>query len=89
MPLHFSKYSNRIYSNFKHLFLLVYKQFRKFTYEELLTDLEDNLDYAKHKICKTQKIEVALRVIDYNMDRLIRLGNDLILIFIKIKRVSY
>ena len=43
MPLHFSKYSNKLYSNFKHLFLLVYKQFRKFTYEELLTDLEDNL----------------------------------------------
>jgi hypothetical protein len=43
IPLHFSKYSNKIYSNFKHLFLLVYKQFRKFTYEELLTDLEDNL----------------------------------------------
>ncbi len=42
MPLHFSKYSNKIYSNFQKLFLLVYKQFRKFTYEELLTDLADN-----------------------------------------------
>ena len=42
IPLHFSKYSNKMYSNFKHLFLLVYKQFRKFTYEELLTDLEAN-----------------------------------------------
>ena len=42
MPLHFSKYSNKIYSNYKHLFLLVYKQFRKFTYEELLTDLAGN-----------------------------------------------
>ena len=44
IPLHFSRYSNKIYSNFKHLFLLVYKQFRKFTYEELLTDLAANLD---------------------------------------------
>ena len=43
MPLHFSKFSNKIFSNYKHLFLLVYKQFRKFTYEELLTDLENNL----------------------------------------------
>ena len=42
IPLHFSRYSNKIYSNFKHLFLLVYKQFRKFTYEELLTDLASN-----------------------------------------------
>jgi len=42
LPLHFSKYSNKIYSNFQKLFLLVYKQFRKFTYEELLTDLADN-----------------------------------------------
>jgi len=44
MPLHFSKYSNKIYSNFKHLFLLVYKQFRKFTYEDLMTDLESNTE---------------------------------------------
>ena len=43
IPIHFSKYSNKIYSNYKHLFLLVYKQSRKFTFEELLTDLEDNL----------------------------------------------
>ena len=42
-PIHFSKFSNKIYSNYKHLFLLVYKQSRKFTYEELLTDLSDNL----------------------------------------------
>lgn len=43
VPLHFSKFSNKIYSNYKHIFLLVYKQFRKFTFEELMTDLEDNL----------------------------------------------
>lgn len=43
LPLHFSKFSNKLYSNFQKLFLLVYKQFRKFTYEELLTDLADNL----------------------------------------------
>ncbi len=42
IPIHFSKFSNKLYSNFKHLFLLIYKQFRKFTYEELLTDLADN-----------------------------------------------
>jgi len=43
MPLHFSKFSNKLYSNYQKLFLLVYKQFRKFTYEELLTDLSDNI----------------------------------------------
>jgi hypothetical protein len=42
LPLYNHKFSNKIYSNFQKLFLLVYKQFRKFTYEELLTDLEDN-----------------------------------------------
>jgi transposase len=42
MPLHFSKFSNKLYSNYKHMFLLVYKQFRKFTYEELFIDLADN-----------------------------------------------
>ncbi|MBR9702941.1 transposase, partial [Candidatus Woesearchaeota archaeon] len=44
IPLHFSKFSNKMYSNFKHLFLLVYKQFRKLTYEELLTDIAGNSD---------------------------------------------
>lgn len=43
MPLHFSRFSNKIYTNYQKLFLLVYKQFRKFTYEEILTDLADNL----------------------------------------------
>lgn len=42
LPLYFSKFSNRIYSNYQKLFLLVYKQFRKFTYEDLLTDLGSN-----------------------------------------------
>ena len=43
LPLYFSKFSNKIYSNYQKIFLLVYKQFRKFTYEELMTDLADNL----------------------------------------------
>ncbi len=43
LPLFFSKFSNKLYSNYQKLFLLVYKQFRKFTYEELLNDLSDNL----------------------------------------------
>ena len=43
LPLHFSKFSNKLYSVYQKLFLLVYKQFRKFTYEELLTDLTDNI----------------------------------------------
>lgn len=43
LPLYFSKYSNKLYSVYQKLFLLVYKQFRKFTYEELLTDLADNI----------------------------------------------
>jgi hypothetical protein len=42
LQLYYHKFSNKMYSNFQKLFLLVYKQFRKFTYEELLTDLEDN-----------------------------------------------
>ncbi len=42
LPLYFSKFSNKIYSNYQKLYLLVYKQFRKFTYEELMTDLASN-----------------------------------------------
>ena len=42
LPLYYSKFSNKLYSNFQKLYLLVYKQFRKFTYEELMTDLASN-----------------------------------------------
>jgi len=44
LPLYSSKFSKRKFSQFQHLFLLIYKQFRKFTYEELLTDLEGNIN---------------------------------------------
>ena len=38
-----SKFSKKAFTQFQHLFLLIYKQFRKFTYKELLEDLSDNL----------------------------------------------
>jgi len=44
LPIYNSKFSNKMYSNYQHLFLLVYKQFRKFTYEELLTDIASNTE---------------------------------------------
>ena len=44
IPIHASKFSNKIYTQFQHLFLLIYKQFRNFTYEELLTDIASNSD---------------------------------------------
>jgi hypothetical protein len=48
LPLHFSKFSNKIFSTYQKLFLLVYKQFRKFTYEELLTDIADNISLREY-----------------------------------------
>ena len=48
IPIYSSKYSNKLYTSFQHLFLLVYKQFRKFTYEELLTDLASNKDLKSY-----------------------------------------
>lgn len=67
LPLHFSKFSNKIYSNFQKLFLLVYKQYRKFTYEELLTDIADNI---------TLKIYLGLnKIMDYTT--LIKFGKKL------------
>jgi hypothetical protein len=44
LPIYFSKFANKLYTNYSHLFLLVYKQFRKFTYEELLTDIAGNTE---------------------------------------------
>ena len=43
LMLYNSKFSNKLYTQYQHLFLLVYKQFRKFTYKELLEDLSDNI----------------------------------------------
>ncbi len=43
LMLHKCKFSNKLYTQYQHLFLLIYKQFRKFTYKELLEDLSDNL----------------------------------------------
>jgi len=43
LMLHNSKFSNKLYTQYQHLFLMVYKQFRKFTYKELLEDLSDNI----------------------------------------------
>ena len=43
LMLYKSKFSNQLYTQYQHLFLLIYKQFRKFTYKELLEDLSDNI----------------------------------------------
>ncbi len=43
LMLHKSKFSNKLFTQYQHLFMLVYKQFRKFTYKELLEDLSDNI----------------------------------------------
>ena len=48
LQLYYHKFSNKRYSNFQKLFLLVYKQFRKFTYEELSTDLESNSELKNY-----------------------------------------
>jgi IS5 family transposase len=44
---------------------------------------------VRSKIDKIQKLDIVLRVVAYNIDRLLRLGHKVILIFIKITRVSY
>ena len=46
-------------------------------------------DCVKTKLDKTQRVEIFARVIAFNIDRLLRIGNDIILIFIRIIRVSY
>ena len=44
---------------------------------------------TKARTHKTQKTEILLRVVAFNIDRLLRLGKQVILIFIRITRVSY
>jgi hypothetical protein len=42
LPLYSIKFSNKLHTHYQHLYLLIYKQFRKFMYEELLTDIAGN-----------------------------------------------
>ena len=44
---------------------------------------------VKSRIDKIQKVEILIRVIAYNIDRMLRIGNEVILIIIRITRVSY
>jgi hypothetical protein len=40
-------------------------------------------------LCKTQKIDVIMKVIAFNIDRLIRIRASIVLILLKIRRISY
>jgi hypothetical protein len=76
LPIHFSKFSNKMYSNFQKLFLLVYKQFRKFTYEELLTDIADNISLRAYLGLNklpdyTTLIKFALKLPNLILDKLL------------------
>jgi len=46
--LYSNRFSKKTYTQIQHLFLLVYKQFRKFTYEELLTDLANQRELRNY-----------------------------------------
>lgn len=43
-----SRFSRKDYTQIQHIFLLVYKQFHKFTYEDLFTDLQSNKELKAH-----------------------------------------
>lgn len=77
IPIYNSKFSNKLFSNYQKLTLLVYKQYRKFTYEELMNDLEDNLSLKAYlglnklphyttliKFCQTLPNSILDRLID-------------------------
>ena len=72
LQLYSYKFSKKKFSQFQHLFLLVYKQFRKFTYEDLLTDIAGNTDlrglsglkqastlHNAHQICRATALQGA------------------------------
>jgi len=44
---------------------------------------------VKSRNCKLQKFEILTRVIAYNIDRLIRIGQEVVLIIFKRIRISY
>jgi hypothetical protein len=76
LKLYASKFSNKLYSHYQHLFLLVYKQHRKFTYEDLLTDLASNAEMKAYLGLKnlphyTTLIKFAQRLPNAILDRLV------------------
>ena len=48
LSLYRTRYSKKCYTQLQHLFLLVYKQYRKFTYRELLEDIADNISLREY-----------------------------------------
>jgi len=75
LMLYSNKFSNKIFTQFQHLFLLVYKQFRKFTYEDLMNDLESNSEFKAYLGIKklphyTTLIKFAQRLSDEVLDKL-------------------
>lgn len=44
---------------------------------------------VRSRIDKLQKREIIARVIAYNIDRVIRIGNEIVLVFIRMGRISY
>ena len=44
---------------------------------------------VKSRTDKTQKIEIGLRNIAYNIDRLLRMGKEIIILIIRTMRISY
>ena len=79
LPLHFSKFSNKIYSVYQKLFLLIYKQSRKFTYEELLTDLADNTSLRDY--LNLNKLPYYTTLIKFSKRLLTKILNKLVLAF--------
>jgi len=76
LQLYSCRFSKKMFSQYQHLFLLVYKQFRKFTYEELLTDLAGNKELriylGLHKLPHyTTLIKFAQRLPMTVLDRLL------------------
>ena len=84
LPLHSSYFSNKIYSNFQHLFLLIYKQYNKYTYEQLLTELANNkelrayLGFHKRIPHYTTLIKFAKRLPQILLDKLLLAFKELI-----------
>lgn len=83
LKLYSHKFSKKTYTQFQHMFLLVYRQHRKFTYKEMFEDLSDNITLRTYLGLNklpdyTTLVKFAKRIPSYVFDKIVKAFSEII-----------
>jgi len=83
LPVYFSRFSNQMYSNYQHLWMLVYRQYRKMTFQELVEDLHANIGLRQYLALRrvphyTTLIKFAQKLPEKVLDKLLEAFTKLV-----------